>query len=130
VICQLRMLNKSYIMFLYAAQYIIEENEGALLWLFSFLCICKRNLYLKYMATCRILRAWEYSLEQCCRVIIALYFFSTFLSILVKCGNLIWQNSHFKKMICLSGYYSHTGINALDESQIIDCKCQASKHNT
>jgi len=60
VICQLRMLNKSYIMFLYAEWYIIEENEGALLRLFAFLYICKRNPYLKYSAMCGIFRTWEY----------------------------------------------------------------------
>jgi len=31
-------------MFLYAECYIIEEDEVALLWLFSFLCVCRRNL--------------------------------------------------------------------------------------
>lgn len=104
MICQLTMLNKSYIVFLYAEWYIIEENEGALLWLFSFLYICKRNLYLKYTAMCGILRTWDYSLEQCCRIIIALHLFPTVLSIWVKCGNLLWWNFHIEKILCMSGY--------------------------
>lgn len=41
--------------------------------------VSAEGIYLKYTATCGILRTWEYSVEQCCRVIIALHFSSHFL---------------------------------------------------
>lgn len=63
-----------------------------------------KGIYLKYAAMCGILRTWAYPVEQCCRIIIALHFFPTFRSNRDKCGNLIWQNSHIKEMMCLSGY--------------------------
>lgn len=84
MICQLRVLNKSYNMFLYAECYICCGC-----FLFS---VSAKWIYLKYTATCGILRTLEYPVEQCCKVIIALHFFPTFLifwsSVVVFCGRI------------------------------------------
>jgi hypothetical protein len=55
-------------MFWNAKWYVTEESEGTPLRLFSFLCIYKRDMYLKCTTNCRILRTWEYLVEHCCVV--------------------------------------------------------------